>query len=119
MWCRCWPTQWAGSTSFSRSLSDRCPVPSRWPGSDAREPGARSFGPEPERHDYHPAMGLLTPLAVRIGAISWMPRLLPQVVAVDKALQRLSRGRVSVLDVAGLPNLSLTAPGRKSGEPRT
>ena len=34
-------------------------------------------------------MGLLTPLAVRIGAISWMP------------------------------NLALTVPGRKSGIPRT
>lgn len=64
-------------------------------------------------------MGLLTPVAVRIGAISWMPRLLPQIVAVDKGLQRVSRGRVSVLDVAGLPNLSLTVPGRKSGVPRT
>jgi deazaflavin-dependent oxidoreductase (nitroreductase family) len=64
-------------------------------------------------------MGLLTPIAVRIGAISWMPRLLPQIVVVDKALQRLSRGRVSLLDVAGLPNLALTVPGRKSGIPRT
>jgi deazaflavin-dependent oxidoreductase (nitroreductase family) len=64
-------------------------------------------------------MGLLTPLAVRIGAISWMPKLLPQIVATDKALQRVSRGRVSILDVAGLPNLALTVPGRKSGIPRT
>lgn len=64
-------------------------------------------------------MGLLTPLAVRIGGISWMPKLLPQIVAVDKALQRLSRGRVSLLDVAGLPNLMLTVAGRKSGVPRS
>ena len=64
-------------------------------------------------------MGLLTPLAVRIGAIPWMPRLLPQIVAADKTVQRLSRGRVSVLDIAGLPNLALTVPGRKSGVPRT
>jgi deazaflavin-dependent oxidoreductase (nitroreductase family) len=64
-------------------------------------------------------MGLLTPLAVRIGAISWLPRLLPQIVKVDTTLQRVSRGRVSVLDIAGLPNLSLTVPGRKSGIPRT
>ena len=64
-------------------------------------------------------MGLLTPLAVRIGAIPWMPKLLPQIVAVDKALQRVGRGRVSILDVAGLPNLALTVPGRKSGIPRT
>jgi deazaflavin-dependent oxidoreductase (nitroreductase family) len=64
-------------------------------------------------------MGLLTPLAVKIGAIPWMPRLLPQIVWVDTRLQRLSRGRVTVLDIAGLPNLALTVPGRKSGVPRT
>ncbi|MEV7430115.1 nitroreductase family deazaflavin-dependent oxidoreductase [Nocardioides sp. NPDC092400] len=64
-------------------------------------------------------MGLLTPLAVRIGAISWMPRLLPQVVWTDKRLQSATRGRVSILDVAGLPNLTLTVPGRKSGVPRS
>lgn len=64
-------------------------------------------------------MGLLTPLAVRIGAISWMPKLLPQIVWVDTRLQKASRGRVTVLDIAGLPNLALTVPGRKSGIPRT
>jgi deazaflavin-dependent oxidoreductase (nitroreductase family) len=64
-------------------------------------------------------MGLLTPVAVRIGAIPWMPKLLPQIVAVDTRVQRLSKGRVSLLDVAGLPNLALTVPGRKSGVPRT
>lgn len=64
-------------------------------------------------------MGLMTPLAVRIGKLSWMPALLPQIVAVDTTLQRVSRGRVSVLDLAGLPNLALTVPGRKTGIPRT
>jgi len=64
-------------------------------------------------------MGLLTPVAVRIGAIPWMPRLLPQIVWVDTRLQKVSKGRVSVLDIAGLPNLALTVPGRKSGIPRT
>ena len=64
-------------------------------------------------------MGLLTPLAVRIGALSWMPKLLPQVVWVDTRLQKVTRGRVTVLDIAGLPNLALTVPGRKSGVPRT
>ena len=64
-------------------------------------------------------MGLLTPLAVRIGSLSFMPKLLPQITATDKALQRLSKGRVTILDVAGLPNLTLTARGRKSGEPRS
>lgn len=64
-------------------------------------------------------MGLLTPLAVRIGAIPWMPKLLPAIVKVDKALQRASRGRVSVLTIAGLPNLLMTVTGRKTGIPRT
>jgi deazaflavin-dependent oxidoreductase (nitroreductase family) len=64
-------------------------------------------------------MGLLTPLAVRIGAISWMPRLLPQVVWTDKTLHRVTRGRVTILDIAGLPNLNLTVRGRKSGVDRT
>ena len=64
-------------------------------------------------------MGLLTPLAVRIGALPWMPRLLPQVVWADKRLQQASKGRVSILDIAGLPNLTLTVPGRKSGVPRS
>jgi deazaflavin-dependent oxidoreductase (nitroreductase family) len=62
-------------------------------------------------------MGLLTPLAIRIGAQPWMPRLLPRIVAVDTRLQRLT-GR-SLLDVAGLPNLTLTVRGRRSGTPRS
>jgi deazaflavin-dependent oxidoreductase (nitroreductase family) len=64
-------------------------------------------------------MGLLTPVAIRIGAIPWLPRLLPQIVAVDRFVQRASRGRLSLLDIAGLPNLTLTVAGRKSGIPRS
>jgi len=64
-------------------------------------------------------MGLLTSLAIRIGAIPWMPKLLPQIVWTDRRLQAASRGRVSILDVAGLPNLVLTVVGRKSGVPRS
>jgi deazaflavin-dependent oxidoreductase (nitroreductase family) len=64
-------------------------------------------------------VNILTPLAVRIGAISWMPRLLPQITATDKFVQRVSKGRVTILDIAGLPNLMLTVKGRKSGLPRT
>ena len=60
-------------------------------------------------------MGLLTPLAVKIGSISWMPKLLPQITATDKFVQKVSRGRVTILDIAGLPNLMLTVKGRKSG----
>ena len=64
-------------------------------------------------------MGLFTPLAIRIGAIEWMPKLLPQVVWLDKNLHKVSGGRVTVLDIAGLPNLNLTVKGRKSGIERT
>jgi deazaflavin-dependent oxidoreductase (nitroreductase family) len=64
-------------------------------------------------------MGLLTPLAIRIGGISWMPRFLPQIMWVDQLIHRLTRGRYTLLDVAGLPNLMLTVVGRKSGVPRT
>ena len=64
-------------------------------------------------------MGTLTPLAVKIGAIPWMPNLLPQITWVDKRIQGLSGGHWSVLRIAGLPNLMLTVPGRKSGVPRT
>jgi deazaflavin-dependent oxidoreductase (nitroreductase family) len=64
-------------------------------------------------------MGLLTPLAIRIGGISWMPRLLPAIVGIDTRLQRLTRGRLSLAYLAGLPNLMLTVPGRRSGIPRS
>lgn len=64
-------------------------------------------------------MGLLTPLAVRIGAIPWMPKLLPQITWIDKMLQRITRGRLTILDIAGLPNLMLTVVGRKSGIARS
>ena len=63
-------------------------------------------------------MGLFTPLAVRIGSIPWLPRYVPQIMRVDKRLQRLTRGRASLLGMAGLPSLMLTATGRKSGAPR-
>ncbi|WP_141015345.1 nitroreductase family deazaflavin-dependent oxidoreductase [Nocardioides sambongensis] len=64
-------------------------------------------------------MGLLTPIAIRLGSQPWMPRLLPQITWTDTRLQRLSGGRVSILDLAGLPNLMLTVDGRKSGLPRS
>ena len=63
-------------------------------------------------------MGVLTPLAIKIGAIPWMPRLLPQIVWIDKVLHRVTGARLSVLDIAGLPNLMMTVVGRKSGLPR-
>jgi deazaflavin-dependent oxidoreductase (nitroreductase family) len=48
-----------------------------------------------------------------------MPKFLPQIVATDRALQKASKGRVTLLRIAGLPNLTLTVRGRKSGTPRS
>ena len=60
-------------------------------------------------------MGMLTPLAIKIGAIPWLPRLLPQITWLDKLIQRITGGRLSILRIAGLPNLMLTVPGRRTG----
>ena len=64
-------------------------------------------------------MGLLTPIARRVGAIPWLPKYLPQIVWTDKHLQKLTRGKLTLLDLAGLPNVNLTVKGRKSGIERT
>lgn len=66
-----------------------------------------------------PRRPLLTRLAICIGGISWMPRLLPQITAVDRFVQRATKGRWSLLRIAGLPGLMLTVPGRRSGIPRS
>ena len=63
-------------------------------------------------------MGLLTPVAIKIGSISWMPKLLPQIVWADNVVHKVTGDRYGILDIAGLPNLVLTVPGRKSGIPR-
>jgi deazaflavin-dependent oxidoreductase (nitroreductase family) len=64
-------------------------------------------------------MGLLTRLAVLLGRQPWLPELLPLLVRIDLALLRLTRGRVTLLSITGLPNLFLTVPGRRTGQLRT
>ena len=64
-------------------------------------------------------MGLLTPVAIRLGGFTWLPRFLPQITWVDRTLSRLTRGRVTLVRIAGLPSLELTVVGRKTGVPRT
>lgn len=64
-------------------------------------------------------MGLLTPVAIKLGSYAWMPKLLPQITWLDQHLQRLTRGRASLVGLAGLPSLLLTVKGRKSGIPRS
>ncbi len=60
-------------------------------------------------------MGVLTPVAVKIGAIGWMPRFLPQIVVADTFLLRVTGQRYGLLDLGGLPNITLRVPGRRSG----
>ncbi|TDD60279.1 nitroreductase family deazaflavin-dependent oxidoreductase [Kribbella antibiotica] len=64
-------------------------------------------------------MGMLTPLAIKIGSLTWMPKFLPQITWLDKRIHRVTRGHWSILRMAGLPNLMLTVVGRKSGVPRS
>lgn len=62
---------------------------------------------------------LLTPVAIMLGGISWLPRFLPQITAMDKFLSRITRGRWSFVRIAGLTSLMLTVVGRKSGVARS
>jgi deazaflavin-dependent oxidoreductase (nitroreductase family) len=64
-------------------------------------------------------MNLLTPVAIKIGAIPWMPRFLPQLTWIDRTLSRLTGGRVTLMRLAGLPSMVLTVVGRKSGIARS
>ncbi|WP_298441237.1 nitroreductase family deazaflavin-dependent oxidoreductase [Gordonia sp. (in: high G+C Gram-positive bacteria)] len=64
-------------------------------------------------------MGLLTPLAVRVGALGWLPEYLPWIVKVDDGIQKVSGGRVDLLTIAGLPSVTMLIPGRKSGIERS
>ena len=64
-------------------------------------------------------MSLLRPVAIRLGRQPWLPRFARWIVGLDRLIQRLSRGRLALLMLAGLPELMLTVPGRKSGLPRS
>jgi deazaflavin-dependent oxidoreductase (nitroreductase family) len=61
----------------------------------------------------------LTPVAVRLGSLSWLPRFLRQITAIDKFIQRVTKGQWSLLRIAGLPSMMLTVIGRKSGVARS
>jgi deazaflavin-dependent oxidoreductase (nitroreductase family) len=58
-------------------------------------------------------------VAIRLGALEWLPRFLPQITWVDRMLSRLTGGRLTLVRLAGLPSLELTVVGRKSGVART
>lgn len=54
-------------------------------------------------------------MAIKLGGQPWLPRYAKLIVGLDKALQRLTRGRLDLLTFAGLPEILLQVPGRKSG----
>jgi len=58
-------------------------------------------------------------LAIRLGRQPWLPKLAKYIVGLDVAIQRLTRGRLTLLSMAGLPEIMLTVAGRKSGIPRS
>jgi deazaflavin-dependent oxidoreductase (nitroreductase family) len=57
--------------------------------------------------------------AILIGSWAWVPNYLAQITAIDKFIQRRTKGAWSLLRLAGLPGVLLTVPGRKSGVPRS
>lgn len=61
----------------------------------------------------------LTPVAIWLGSLSWLPRFLRQITAIDRLLQRMTKGQWSLLRIAGLPSMMLTVLGRKSGIARS
>ncbi len=54
-------------------------------------------------------------LALRLGAQPRLPRFAPVIAGLDKGLQRVTRGRIDLLRFAGLPELLLQVPGRRTG----
>lgn len=54
-----------------------------------------------------------------LGGQPWLPPYSAYIVKVDLFIRRLTAGRLSLLSLAGLPELFLTVVGRKSGIPRT
>lgn len=62
---------------------------------------------------------ILTPLAIWFGRQDATRENSSLVVNVDTWMSKVSRGRLPLLRVAGLPTLTLHVPGRKSGAPRS
>jgi deazaflavin-dependent oxidoreductase (nitroreductase family) len=58
-------------------------------------------------------------LAIWVGGRAWLPRFARYIVALDRLLRRLTRGRVTLPGLAGLYSLLLTTTGRRSGLPRS
>lgn len=65
------------------------------------------------------ASTVLPRVARRLGTQRWVMHASGTILASDRAVRRITRGRNGVLDIAGLPSLELTVTGRKTGVPRT
>ncbi|GAA4004302.1 nitroreductase family deazaflavin-dependent oxidoreductase [Allokutzneria multivorans] len=63
-------------------------------------------------------MNPITAVARRLGRKKWFSDLGRAVVPVDLAVQRRTKGKISLLALLGLPSMLLTTTGRKSGQPR-
>ena len=64
-------------------------------------------------------MNPLRPVALLLGAQPWLPKFAKVVVGLDRAIQGVSRGRLTLLVLAGLPELMLSVRGRRTGLTRT
>lgn len=64
-------------------------------------------------------MNPMRSMALRIGRQPWLPRFAGMIVGLDLLVQRLTRGRLTLLSAAGLAEVTITVPGRRTGIPRT
>ncbi len=64
-------------------------------------------------------MNPMRSLAVRLGGQPWVSKFSGPIVRVDKLLQRVTGRRVTLLTLSGIPELMLTVPDRRTGEPRS
>ncbi|MEV0248518.1 nitroreductase family deazaflavin-dependent oxidoreductase [Nocardia sp. NPDC050712] len=58
-------------------------------------------------------------VARRVAQRPWVMRAKPAILRMELGVRRISKGRRGILDVAGLPSVRITVPGRKTGVPRT
>jgi deazaflavin-dependent oxidoreductase (nitroreductase family) len=63
-------------------------------------------------------MELMRRIARWTAARPWLTNIRPAVVRIDKVLLRLTKGRITLVGIAGMPSLTLTVKGRKTGLPR-
>lgn len=63
-------------------------------------------------------MNPLNRLARNLGRFPRVMKLAPVIIAVDRVLYKVGRGRLSLLRMAGMPSLRLVTTGRRTGRQR-